>query len=91
MFNTFNQSRHNRQPRRTMRNATWRVTQVGKAKADNFAGNGIRWEVVASLAESGPSSVQEIANELNENPARIEKVLRNLEGLGYVSATANER
>ena len=90
MFNTFNQSRHNRNQRRPMRNATWTVTQVGKAKADSFAGNGIRWEVVANLAENGPSSVQEIANGLGENPARIEKVLRNLAGLGYVKPTANE-
>ena len=73
-----------------MRNATWSVTQVGKAKADNFAGNGVRWEVVAHLAESGPSSVNEIANELGENPRRIEQVLKNLSGLGYVKATANE-
>lgn len=66
------------------------VTSLGKQKAEEFSLSGPRWQVLAYLAESGPSSVGEITRECSLSDDKAKLILKGLIDNGYVQGVANE-
>lgn len=60
------------------------LTPLGKQKADAFSGEGPKFDILATLNESGPSSISELAQETGMSPVKVKHVLKELAKAGYV-------
>lgn len=63
---------------------TYGVTPLGKTKAEEFALDGPKWEVLATLNENGPSSVGELASETKMPADKVKRMLGELIKSSYV-------
>ena len=66
------------------------VTSLGKQKAEEFSLSGPRWQVLAYLAESGPSSVAEITKDVGLSDEKVKLILQGLLQNGYVQSVSHE-
>ena len=69
---------------------TYGLTQLGKTKAEEFALDGPKWEVLAMLDENGPSTIQEISDETHLSTDKVRRILRDHIKSGYVHRTSQE-
>lgn len=50
------------------------LTTLGKSKSESYEGTGLKFQVLADLADNGASSINEIAGRLNTEPAKVKAV-----------------
>ena len=60
------------------------LTSLGKEKAEKFEAEGIKFDVLTTLAERGPCSIQEIAGEVKKSSDVTKAVVKSLIKSGYV-------
>lgn len=70
--------------------ASYGVTALGKQKAEEFALSGPRWEVLAYLAEEGPSSISEIEKQVGMSGDKVKLILRQLISSSYVQRVTQD-
>lgn len=63
---------------------TFILTPLGRTKAESFDMPQAKWQVLASLKESGPCNTREIATNTNMSDEKVTAVLRSLASDGYV-------
>lgn len=60
------------------------LTPLGKQKVEAFAGEGPKFEILATLDEKGPSTLEEIGHEVHMSPGKLRVVVKHLIRAGYV-------
>lgn len=66
------------------------LTPLGKQKADNFSMDGVKFDVLAIMAESGPCTITEIANDTGESDQKTKAIMKALVRSGYVRVASSE-
>ena len=66
------------------------LTPLGKQKADSFGLDGVKFEVLSIMAESGPCTIDEISNELGKDDRKVKAIMKALVRSGYVRVASNE-
>jgi DNA-binding MarR family transcriptional regulator len=79
-----------RRSKRVTADMSFALTEAGKKRAEEFAGSGGRWEILAALREQGASSLSELANETGYSTERLKPIIRSLERSGYVRYMGSE-
>jgi len=66
------------------------LTPLGKQKADSFAMDGPKFEVLSTMSECGPSTMADISNETGLGDKRVQAILKALVRSGYVRVASSE-
>lgn len=66
------------------------LTPLGKQKADSFAMDGVKFDVLSSMAEQGPCTMADIANDTGLSDKKIQAILKALVRSGYVRVASSE-
>jgi len=66
------------------------LTPLGKQKADSFGLDGVKFDVLATMAEEGPCTIAEIENETGMGDAKVKAVIKALVRSGYVRVASSE-
>lgn len=61
------------------------ITQLGKQKAEAFAGSGPSFDVLATLHEKGPCSFGELVRQTGFDESKVKHIVMDLRSEGYVS------
>lgn len=61
------------------------ITELGKKKQEEMMIEGPKYDILTKLAENGPSSISELASELQKPPAKVRDVVKELIRNEYVS------
>lgn len=70
--------------------ANYQLTPLGKTKAEEFRVTGPKGSVMSMLDDSGPSTIQEVANEVKMSPERVKRILNSLMADGWVRRVSSE-
>ena len=60
------------------------LTSLGNEKAEKFEAEGVKFDILTTLRERGPCSIQEIAHEVRKSPDVIKAVVKSLMKSGYI-------
>lgn len=82
--------RRKRMPSAVKQGTVLVLTPLGKQKADSFAMDGIKFDVLSSMAEQGPCTIADIANDTGIPDKRIQAILKALVRSGYVRVASSE-
>lgn len=66
------------------------LTPLGKQKADSFGLDGLKYDVLSTLAEGGPSTIAEVSNETGIGDKKTKDILKALVRSGYVKVASEE-
>jgi len=66
------------------------LTPLGKHKADSFGLDGVKFDVLSTMGESGPCTIAEISNETGINDTKIKAIMKALVRSGYARVASNE-
>jgi len=66
------------------------LTPLGKQKADAYELSGVKFDVLAHLADKGPSTIGEISNGTHLEEVKVRAVLKELIRSGYVRQASVE-
>lgn len=86
MFKLF----HKDLPNAVKRKTVVGVTPLGKRKAEEFSLRGPKFNVLAYLAENGPSSFEEIGSENGISSNKVKKICESLAREGFVRRAGSE-
>lgn len=62
----------------SLSNQSITITPLGKQKVESFDGQGGLYRILSSLAEQGPSTIQEIAHDTGFPPDKIKYAIKNM-------------
>lgn len=60
------------------------LTPLGKQKAEAFAHEGPRFDILQAFSEGGPSSLGELAEAAHMSPNKVRHIVRSMIRNGYV-------
>ncbi len=66
------------------------LTPLGKQKADSFSMDGVKFDVLCSLAENGPSTIADISNDTGIRDDTIKRIVKALVRSGYIRVASSE-
>ena len=66
------------------------LTPLGKQKADSFSMDGVKFDVLCSLVENGPSTIADISNDTGIRDDATKRIIKALVRSGYVRVASNE-
>jgi len=66
------------------------LTSLGRQKANNFGLDGVKFDVLTTMAEQGPCSIGEIANATGLSDEQTQRIVRSLVQSGYVRVANSE-
>lgn len=66
------------------------LTPLGKQKANSFGLDGVKFDVLCELAESGPSTIAEISNGTGISDQHTKAIIKVLTRSGYVRVASDE-
>ena len=66
------------------------LTPLGKQKANSFGMDGVKFDVLCELAESGPSTIAEISNETGISDQKTKAIIKTLVRSGYARVASEE-
>lgn len=66
------------------------LTPLGKQKANSFGLDGVKFDVLTTMAESGPCTIAEISNDTGINDQHTKQIVKALVRSGYVRVASNE-
>jgi len=82
--------RRRRMPTAIKSGTVFVLTPIGKQKADSFGLDGVKFDVLATMAESGPCTIDEISNDTGINDRKIKAIMKALVRSGYVRIASGE-
>ena len=66
------------------------LTPLGKQKADSFGMDGVKFDVLSTMAEQGPSTIADISNETGIGDKKVQAILKAFVRSGYVRVASSE-
>ena len=66
------------------------LTPLGKQKADSFAMDGVKFDILSVMAEQGPCTMADISNETGISDKKVQAILKALVRSGYVRVASSE-
>lgn len=66
------------------------LTPLGKQKADSFGLDGVKFDVLSTMGESGPCTIAEISNETGIGDAKTKAIMKALVRSGYARVASEE-
>lgn len=82
--------RRRRMPTAIRSGTVFVLTPLGKRKADSFGLDGVKYDVLSTLAEGGPCTIEEISSETGINDKKTKDILKALVRSGYVKVASEE-
>jgi len=82
--------RHRRMPSAVKQGTVLVLTPLGKRKADSFGMDGVKFDVLSTMAEQGPSTIADIANETGLPDKKVQAILKTLVRSGYARVASSE-
>lgn len=69
---------------------TYKLTPLGKTKAEEYVASNPKAEVLAALNENGICNISEICDEVKSSPQKVKWIMRDLIKSGYVIRVTQE-
>jgi DNA-binding PadR family transcriptional regulator len=73
-----------------IRKKSYRLTELGKHKAEEMAAEGDRLAVLTTLDEEGAATTGEIANTTHIGESKVQMIMNDFIRAGYIQKTAQE-
>lgn len=67
----------------------YQLTIHGKEKVKHYEGEGLRWQVMSTLAMTGPATLDELTQKLEMDKAKVKHILLDLEADQIVAKQDN--
>ena len=66
------------------------LTPLGKQKADSFSMDGVKFDVLCSVVENGPSTIADISNDTGIRDDATKRIVKVLVRSGYIRVASSE-